>query len=394
MSNNKKKLKIGITIDVFDAINGGVISTRRIVDLLRERGHEVYVFATGEDKNDPYFVPMKAFYVPLAKGIMKKLKMPLAKPVDNLMRPIFKELDIVHYMFPFWLGYKSLQLAKEFKKPVISTFHVQVEHIFKNIHFESNYLISKGYKLLVNKLYNKTDFIFCPSKFALNEILSFGLKTPSKVLTNGVGTIFTPKTEARPKELEDKFIIISVGRLTPEKSHSTIIEAILKSQYKDKIQLLIFGEGPLATRLMNQATKLPLPLRINIVDSKELAYYYNITDLYIHASEIETEGLAPLEASACGTPLLISDSAKSASGQFALTEKSLFTHGSAVDLAKKIDYWIERPQELHNLGIQYAQEAGKYQISKVVDIIEDKYYELVENYLPDDQNKTKLSYNK
>jgi glycosyltransferase involved in cell wall biosynthesis len=394
VSNSKKKLKIGITIDVFNAINGGVISTRRIVDLLRERGHEVYVFAAGEDNNDPYFVPMKAFYVPLAKGIMKKLKMPLAKPVDSLMRPIFKELDIVHYMFPFWLGYKSLQLAKELNKPVISTFHVQVEHIFKNIHFEPDYLISKGYKLLVNKLYNKTDFLFCPSKFAHDEILRFGLKTPSIVLTNGVGPIFTPKIEARPKELEDKFIIISVGRLTPEKSHKTIIEAILKSQYRDKIQLLIFGEGPLATRLMNHATKLPHPLIINIVDAKELAYYYNIADLYIHASEIETEGLAPLEASACGTPLLISDSAKSASGQFALTEESLFTHGSIADLAHKIDYWIERPQELQNLGNQYAQEAGKYQISKVVDIIEDKYYELVDNFVPADQYKTKLSFDK
>ena len=93
-----------------------------------------------------------------------------------------------------------------------------------------------------------------------------------------------------------------------------------------------------------------------------------------------------MEASACGTPLLISDSAKSASGQFALTEESLFTHGSVADLTHKIDYWIERPQELQNLGNKYALEARKYEISKVVDIIENKYYELVENYVPAGQN--------
>lgn len=379
MSINRNKLKIGITIDVFDAINGGVISTRRIVDLLRARGHEVYVFASGEDLNDPYFVPMKAFYVPLAKGIMKKLKMPLAQPIDKLMRPIFKELDIIHYMFPFWLGYKSLQLAKEFNKPVVSTFHVQVEHIFKNIKLESEYLISKGYKLLVNLLYNNSDFIFCPSKFAQDEIHHFGLKTPSKVLTNGIVPIFVPKIEARPKDLEEKFIIITVGRLTPEKSHKTIIKAIQQSKYRDKIQLMIFGEGPLAESLLKQASKLPNPLILKIITAEELAYFYNIADLYIHASEIETEGLAPLEASACGTPLLISDSPKSASKQFALTEKSLFKHGNDTDLRQKIDYWIERPVALQNLGQQYATEAKKYQISKVIDFIEDKYYELVEN---------------
>ena len=381
MHINRKKLKIGITIDVFNAINGGVISTRRIVDSLRMRGHEVYVFACGTDIDDPYFVPMKAFYVPGAKRIMKKLKMPLAEPVDSLMRPIFKELDIVHYMFPFWLGYKSLKLAKELNIPVVSTFHVQVEHIFKNIHFEPEYVINQGYKLLVNKLYNKTDFLFCPSKFAQNEILRSGLTTPSTVLTNGVSPIFTKQEIVRPKELEDKFIIISVGRLTPEKSHLTIIEAILKSKYKDKVQLIIFGEGPLAASLLKAANSLPNQIKIDVVDAEELAYNYNLANLYIHASEIETEGLAPLEASACGTPLLISDSPKSASGQFALNEKSLFTHGNVADLTKKIDYWIEQPEELQTLGNKYAVEAGHYQISKVIDYIEDKYYELIENHL-------------
>ena len=390
MSIKRKKLKIGITIDVYDAINGGVISTRRIVDLLRVRGHEVYVFAAGEDNDDPYFVSMKAFYAPLAKGIMKKLKMPFAQPVDKLMRPIFKELDIVHYMFPFWLGYKSLQLAKEFNKPVVSTFHVQIEHIFKNLKFETEYLTSKGYKLLVNHLYNKTDFLFCPSKFAQSEILRFGLKTPSKVLTNGVSPIFTKKDIVRPKELEGKFTIISVGRLTPEKSHKTIIEAILKSKYQEKIQLMIFGEGPLAGSLLKQANTLQNPLKIDIVDAEELVDNYNMANLYIHASEIETEGLAPLEASACGTPLLISDSPKSASGQFALNENSLFRHGSVADLTKKIDYWIERPEELQILGNDYAVEASKYQISKVVDYIEDKYYELIDKKLPADHIKKVL----
>ncbi len=378
MSNNRKKLKIGITIDAFEAINGGVISTRRITKLLRERGHEVYIFSIGNEVKDPYFILMKPFYVPFAKGIMKKLKMPLAKPIDKLMRPIFKELDIVHSMFPFWLGYKSLKLAKEFNIPIVSTFHVQVEHLFKNINFEPEFLIRNGYKLLINKIYNHTDFIFCPSKFALEEINRYGLKAPSQVLSNGVSPIFTQKLTVRPKEFEDKFIVLSVGRLTPEKSHKTIIEAIIQSKYSDKIQLLFFGEGPLLETLLQQAKTLANPLQVDVVTAEELVDYYNMADLYIHASEIETEGMAPLEASACGTPLLVSDSPKSASGQFVLDKQFLFKHGDVKELAQKIDYWFERPEELKKWGDQYAEEAKKYQISKVIDVIENKYYELVE----------------
>ena len=380
MRSNKKKLKIGVTIDAYGSINGGIISTKRISRLLRERGHEVYIFTTGIDNSNPYFIPMKPFYVPFAKGIMKKLKMPLARPIDKLMRPIFKDLDIVHSMFPFWLGYKSLKLAKEFNKPIVSTFHVQVEHIFKNIRFEPEFLIRKGYKLLINKLYNHTDFIFCPSKFARKEILRYGLEVPSQVLSNGVSPIFTQKSIARPKEFKDKFIVLSVGRLTPEKSHKTIIEAIKKSKYKDQIQLLIFGEGPQEKALLKQARTLPNPLLISTLDSEKLADYYNMADIYIQASEIETEGMAPLEAFACGTPLLISDSPKSASCQFVLSKEFLFKHGDEKELAQKIDYWFERPEELQDLGSQYAKKAEKYQISEIVDVIEDKYYELVNEY--------------
>lgn len=383
MNDSRNKLKIGITIDVDRAINGGAISTRRITKLLRERGHDVYIFATGGDKNDPYFVPMKPFYVTGAKRIMKKLKMPLAKPIDRLMRPVFKELDIVHYMFPFWLGYKSLKLAKEFNKPTVSTFHVQIEHLFKNIKFETDFLTRKGYNLLVKKLYNHTDFIFCPSKFAHDEILSYGLKAPSQILSNGVPPIFSPKPVVRPKELEDKFIVLSVGRLTPEKSHGTIIDAIQKSIYKDRIKLLIFGEGPLLNKLIKQASPLPNSLEIKVVSTEELSEYYNMADIYVQASEIETEGMAPLEASACGTPLLIADSPKSASTQFVLSDDFLFKYEDANDLSQKFDYWIDRPEELKKLRPQYAKAAEKYQISKIVDVIEGKYYELIENNISD-----------
>ena len=375
--HRKNKLKIAITIDVCSAINGGVISTNRIVQMLRERGHEVYVFAAGKGEDTPYFISLKEFYVPFAKGIMQKLKMPLAKPNDKLMRPIFKDMDIIHYMFPFWLGYKSLTLAKELNKPVISTFHVQIEHLFKNIRFERPFLTRGGYRLLIDKLYNRTDFVFCPSTFAHEELLHYGLTAPSQVLSNGVSSIFTQKRVQRPKELESQFVILSVGRLTPEKSHKTIIDAIAKSKYKNNIKFLIFGEGPLKETLYKQAEALSCSLQINILPAEELAVYYNIADLYIHASEIETEGMAPLEASACGTPLLISNSAKSASTQFALEDDFLFKHGDAAELAQKIDYWIERPEALKEWGSRYAEEAQKYRLPKVVDVLEEKYYSLV-----------------
>ena len=73
--------------------------------------------------------------------------------------------------------------------------------------------------------------------------------------------------------------------------------------------------------------------------------YYNMADLYVHAADIEVECMSAMEAMACGKPLLISDSEKSATKQFALDSRSLFTAGNAEDLTSRIDYWIRNKKE-------------------------------------------------
>ncbi len=71
----------------------------------------------------------------------------------------------------------------------------------------------------------------------------------------------------------------------------------------------------------------------------------NECDLYVHASDAEIEGISCMEALACGLVPIISDSRLSATMQFALDERSLFRAGDAADLAAKMDFWIEHPEE-------------------------------------------------
>ncbi len=234
-------------------------------------------------------------------------------------------------------------------------------------------------------MYNRSDFILCPSPFAREELLRYGLKTPSRVLSNGVSDLFTPQVVTRPASLSEKFIIVSVGRLTPEKSHHTIIEAIALSKYASRIQLMLFGEGPLRDQLLHQGAILPNPVHIELVAQEELARYFNMADLYVHASEIETEGMAPLEALACGLPVLVSDSPKSAAGQFALDPAFLFCHADVRNLADKLDYWIERPDQLTSFRARYAEKANAYRMVHIVTEMENVYYTLV------DENNRRLS---
>ena len=47
----------------------------------------------------------------------------------------------------------------------------------------------------------------------------------------------------RPASFGDKFVILNIGRHAMEKRQESIIDAVLKSKYKENILLLICGKG-------------------------------------------------------------------------------------------------------------------------------------------------------
>jgi glycosyltransferase involved in cell wall biosynthesis len=69
-------------------------------------------------------------------------------------------------------------------------------------------------------------------------------------------------------------------------------------------------------------------------------------DLLVHASEVVREGMAVLEALACGTPALVARAPRSAVRQFALSEDFLFRPGDPDDLARRLDALLDAPERL------------------------------------------------
>jgi 1-acyl-sn-glycerol-3-phosphate acyltransferase len=97
------------------------------------------------------------------------------------------------------------------------------------------------------------------------------------------------------------------------------------------------------------------------------------TDIYVHASDAEIEGIDCIEAISCGKVPIISDSKTSATPQFALDERSLFKKGKYLDLRDKLDYWIEHPEERERMGEKYAKLAESYNICYSVPKLEKMF---------------------
>ena len=145
------------------------------------------------------------------------------------------------------------------------------------------------------------------------------------------------------------------------------MNAVKLSKYKDKIHLIFAGKGPDKKMLENFATKNNIDVTFNFYSSCELVDVINYSDLYVHPSEIEVESISCLEAIACGLVPIISNSKKSATGQFALSYNNLFANGDSKDLSKKIDYWIENPELKKQFSKKYIEFSKQFKIDKCID---------------------------
>ncbi len=342
--------------------------------MLRDRGHQVTIVSTGEQV--PNKVVLKDFSVPFFNNLLKDLKFSFALPNEKLMKETFQECDVVHVQFPFWCSMRAITIAKKLGKSVVATFHIQAENLFYNVGLRNEFWQSQGYRFFLMSIYNRSDWIIFPSEFAKSELQQHGLKVPGSVISNGVPKEYHKMNVEKNTE---KFVILMVGRLSKEKRQDLLIEAVAQSKYRSKIHLMLIGDGPLRIQLRELADKKEISVAFDYLDTTEVIRCYNQADLYVHASEIEVECMTAMEAMACGLPVLASNSPKSATKQFALNDKFLFKNTDPSDLAAKIDYWIEHPEELDAAKEQALHSAENYRIERSVDQLEKVYYNLLKD---------------
>ncbi len=365
--HSRARLKVAFVIDAIDtAKSGGIMTAQRFVKELREEV-DLRLITTGEPGEDKNRVKLRGFYIPFFKDLMKRNGMKFAYPDKEVIKKAIADVDLVYIHLPFYLGYKTIEWARKLGKPVVAAFHIQPENLLDNAGVSAPFLINSIYRSNIRRVYNAADYVICPSVFSEDILKSFpSFKTPTVVISNGLTRDFRPNRQEKSADHAEKFVILTVGRLSREKNHETIIAAIAGSKYKDRIQLVATGDGALKEQLIASAKRQGVTASFGFVSHDELIRLYNSSDLYIGASEVELEGMSILEAIGTGLPALISDAKESAAKQFALDSEFLFTNRDAKDLSQKIDHWFEHQEELKEKGKLYAESAKKYYIETSV----------------------------
>ncbi len=370
-------MKIVHVLDLYDESKNGVATaTQRNVKALKCMGHEVVVVSTGEPGEGKVMVD--EFKLPLFQHLVDQQGFAFAKADLPAFYDAFLGADIIHFHLPTPFCIQGEKIARQMHIPTVASFHIEPQNITYTLRLGRDKRLNEFiYDRFENRFYDKFNYIHCPSEMMAEELRKRHYRAELRVISNGVNDIFKPLPQAEKPVADGNFQILMVGRLSREKRQDLLLEAVLKSKYKDQIQLLFAGQGPEQRRLEKLAEDLPNQTSFKFYSQPDLAELMHQVDLYIHAADIEVEGISCLEALASGLVPVISDSKLSATKDFALHEQSLFEAGNAVDLAKKIDYWIEHPQERAVFSQKYADLGIRMSVADTSRQLEQLYKDAI-----------------
>lgn len=142
---------------------------------------------------------------------------------------------------------------------------------------------------------------------------------PSKVSVTHMGynkSIFKPQTKSKIDQAKSKYkvvgdYIIFVGTLQPRKNISKLLEAHAKIGKKNNLSLVIVGKkGWMYDEIFNKVKNLKLEKSViftDFVPDADLPQLISGATAYVLPSLFEGFGIPVIEAQACGTPVVVSN---------------------------------------------------------------------------------------
>ena len=387
-------MNIGFFTDTyFPQISGVSTSISILKKELEARGHRVIIFTTSDPKahKDETIVRLPSLpFISFSdrrvayRGFDKCLK--IARRMD---------LDIIHTHTEFSLGLAGQYVASRLHIPVVHTYHTMYE---RYTHYIADGLIigPSEVKVLTRQFCSLAGGIIVPSRLTYDTLLEYGVKTPMKVIPTGIPIDYCDhlNNQSLREDLgitDQDIVFLSLSRLSKEKSIDQVIVAfkdIIKALPQAK--LVIVGGGPERENLEKLAQEIPddRVKFVGEVDHEEVDKYYQLGDVYINASDSETQGLTYIE--------------------------SLVNHVPVI--AKKNDYLetifegdshfgclYQEENELVAVAVQYAQDVKNKVIppinnNQLFSISSEKFGQSVEDFyreiLADPQNYKHSMYNR
>ena len=279
------------------------IHTVRWVNAMSERGHDVYLLTIHKPK-ERIHDRVHVIEMPVPPPLGYYLNYPFAKKYLEKIKP---DILNTHYAS----GYGTLSRLLNFHPTLLSVWGSDI--------FDFPYQNRWKYKIIVKNL-NAATQIASTSMIMKYQVEKFITpKLPIVITPFGVDTNYFKPTEMK-KNNEDIIQIGMVKRLEEIYGPKYLIQAIAilksmliesgKKSLSEKIRLLIVGGGSQykELRLLSQELGISDIVRFTgSVSHSDVPKYLSEIDIFCAPSILESFGVAVIEASACGIPVVASN---------------------------------------------------------------------------------------
>ena len=204
--------------------------------------------------------------------------------------------------------------------------------------------------------YRLYERVICISQGIADVLLSEGVE-PARVRVVRSAVDAAPWTQPESRAAfraefcvdSDALIIGVVAQLIERKGHRILFEALAQRRSKQKLAIVIFGQGPLRETLEAEARSLKESVRFAGF-RRDLPRWVGCLDLLVHPALMEGLGVSLLQASAAGVPIIASRAGGMPEAVRDGLNGRLVPPGKVQPLRETLDELITDPEQRHRLA--------------------------------------------
>ena len=298
-----------------------------VLQLAREyarRGNRVDVFTRYHDPTDPKIVEIEegARVIHLDAGPLDASKNELFSYIPSFLDGLYRfqaeegtSYDLVHSHY--WLsGMVGATLSREWRAPHVTTFHTLAKTKMRARPGEREPQLRQD---IEGHVMSVADGIVVSTDEERQDVVRHYDAPPRNVHVIPAGVnldMFQPVNQAQARAelgIREKRMILYVGRIEPLKGIDILLRAVPMLEYGQDLRVLVVGGNPGNDAELDRLKSMTVELGIEdsvtftgSVPQSTLPVYYSAADVFVLPSHSESFGLAPLEAMACGTPVVVS----------------------------------------------------------------------------------------
>ncbi len=382
-------MKILIAADTYyPNVDGASYFTQRLASQLKKRGHDILVIASSSTRYTTTFSHDGVACLGVFSWPSVFHKDYRFSPPYLIKRQIFEAIknfkpDVVHIQGHFMIERTVANIARELGIPVVATNHFMPENLLHYGHLPARVehkLAKLAWKDFCG-VFKKIPTITTPTKTGADVLKDNGLSQPVIAISCGIDLQrFNPKNSGdylrKRFNLPNVPVLLSVGRLAPEKNVELTIRAFSMLPPQTKIHLVIVGSGTERERLEILVTELGIRDKVTFtgfIPDEDMAAVYALSHVFVTAGEAELQSLVTMEAMATGLPVVAVRAVALPELVHENENGFLFETGDAKSMATYIER-LFTDEALHSRMSQKSLEIiSKHDIEKTIPAFEKLY---------------------